>query len=387
MFQIKSHHPSFLTTLAALALAVVACAGSEPESRVDVPEVKGAVLAEDFCDLADQISCAGAVGCCSDPEFSGVDECMQKSLCGDGLGALLVSQAIADGTVVYDAEAAGEYLEQLASATSSCDAHPAELARPTFLYGSRGVGEDCTPADGDPSNAFSCAQGLECDVKFDPNTDAPVGTCVEISAALPPGAAGAACSTGEECKSGSCSNGACDADLETQYCISPPRPEAPPTNATPTHLYIDLNGGSSGTSGNITVTYSDNNQYYRCTITDTLSDGQEKVCAVTSTGTASGDSGKFFDLDMNSNDGARIDTVCACSAANTSTNKCTSEIECAGTFNKAGTSKPGWCADASFNVWLWANACKKIWLDGDGNGSCTSFEIDSDNNNNITCES
>ncbi|MEZ4453700.1 MAG: hypothetical protein R3B09_29870 [Nannocystaceae bacterium] len=382
----RKSHRFMLTPFAALAL-VASCASPEPESKVDVPEVKGAVLAADFCDLADEISCAGALGCCADPEFSGIDECVQNSLCADGLGAVLTSQAVADGAVKYDSEAAGEYLRTLASVTSSCGGHPAELARPTFLYGARGVGEDCSPADGDPSNTFSCASGLQCDVKVDPDTKIPVGTCTEISAATPPGAEGAACSSGEDCNSGTCTNGACEADLESQYCINKPLPEAPPSNATPTHLYIDLSGSNSGTTGNITIAYSKSNVYYECTITDTLSDGQEKVCAVSKTGVANGPAAQFFDIEMNSSDGARIDTVCACSEANTSTNKCTSEIECAGTFNKAGTSKPSWCSDASFNVWLWANACKKIWLDSNGNGNCTHFEIDADDDNNITCES
>ena len=201
-----------------------------------------------------------------------------------------------------------------------------------------------------------------------------------------PGAEGEACATGEDCSSGMCSDGVCQADLESLYCVSP-MPQTPPPNAIPTYLYLDLSGSSSGSTGNVTLTYSKNNTYYRCTITDTLSDGQEKVCAVSSTGDISGPDDQFFDIDMTSNDGIRVDTVCACETANPSTNKCTTEIECAGTFNKAGTSKPGWCSDASFNVWLWANACKKIWVDGDGNGSCTSFEIDMDNSNYTTCES
>lgn len=372
--------PALLLTLAG------GCGKPEDDNTVEVVEIKGPVAAAEFCGLADSLTCAGALGCCADPKFADVDACVAESLCASGLGAVLASDAVASGELVYDAEEAGNYLRSFAESVSGCQPHEGSMARPTFLRGSRVEGEDCTPVGDDITNMFTCAADLECLITVDPATRERKGTCAPAISATPPGSAGSACSTGEQCGSGVCKDGACTADLESLYCVEPARRDPPP-NADPTHLYIDLSGDNSGSSGDVTITYSNNNKYWRCTITDTLSDGQEKVCAVTKTGTATGDSGKFFDLDMTSNDGIRVDTVCACSAANTSTNKCTTAIECAGTFNKAGSSKPGWCADASFNVWLWANACGKIWLDGDGNGSCTSFEIDASNNNYTTCES
>ncbi|MCA9637712.1 MAG: hypothetical protein KC420_16915, partial [Myxococcales bacterium] len=361
------------------------CAEPEDDAKVEVLDIEGPVAAADFCGIADSLTCAGALGCCADPEFADVDACIADSLCDQGLGAVLTSDAVAGGELIYDADEAGDYLRAFADSVSRCEPHEMS-ARPTFLRGSRGEGEDCTPVGSDITNTFTCASGLECMITVDAETRERKGTCGPEITAAPPGSAGSACTEGEQCASGVCSDGACTADLESLYCVDPVRND-PPSNADPTHLYIDLAGSSSGSSGDVTLTYSNNNKYWRCTITDTLSDGQEKVCAVTSTGIAIGPSDQFFDIDMTSNDGIRVDTVCACSAANTSTNKCTSEIECAGTFNKSGTSKPGWCSDASFNVWLWANACKKIWVDGDGNGSCTSFEIDADDNNNTTCES
>lgn len=379
----------FKHTLSRLLLStafatLTGCGKSEDDAKVEVPEVDGAVEAADFCALADQLTCAGALGCCADPEFASVDACVEKSLCENGLGAVLASQALADGEIVYDSAAAGEYLRTLADTVSGCSTHPRSLARPTFLHGSRGEGEDCSPAPGDLTNTFTCAAGLECVITVDAATRQRKGTCGAVSAAPPPGAPGAACAAGEECVSGVCSDGVCTSDLESEYCLSAPV-EAPPPNADPTHLYIDLAGDNSGSSGDITLTYSNNNKFWRCTITDTLSDGQEKVCAVTSTGTATGPSGKFFDISMPGDDGLRVDTVCACSAANTSTNKCTTAVECFGTFNDYG-DKAGWCADSSWNVWLWANACKKVWLDNDGHGKCSHLEIDGSDDNFTTCE-
>lgn len=384
-FKSTIHTPALLLFTALVGGLLGGCADPEQDAQVEVPEVRGAVEAADFCALADQIACAGALGCCADPEFTSVDACVADSLCDEGLGAVLASQALADGEVVYDSAEAGEYLRSLAGVVSSCDHHPQSLAQPTFLHGSRAVGEDCSPLPGDLTNTFTCAAGLRCAITVDAATRQRTGTCTDAPAAAPQGAEGAACSSGEECASGSCTAGACEADTESEYCISP-QALAPPPNADPTYLYLDLSGTNSGSSGDVTLTYSNNNKYWRCTITDTLSDGQEKVCAVTSTGTATGDSGKFFDIDMTSDDGLRVDTVCACSAADAATNKCSTAIECAGTFNDYG-DKAGWCSDSSWNVWLWANACKKIWVDGDGNGKCTSFEVDASDNNYTTCES
>ena len=357
-------------------------------SLVDVPAIEGDVEAADFCALADEITCAGALGCCEDPEFAGVDACVEQSRCAEGLGLALASDALKNGELIYDAAAAGEFLRQQASSVASCTPQERGLDRPTFLRGSRGVGEDCTPVGDDITNMFTCADGLQCDISIDPDTQARVGTCGPEDLSLPPGAAGTECASSEDCGSGVCTDGACAAELEDEspFCVAPVSSE-PPSNATPTHLYIDLNGTNSGSSGDVTLTYSKSNTFYRCKITDTLSDGQEKVCAVSSTGNATGSSAQFFDVEMSSNDGIRVDTVCACSAANTSTNKCTSAIECAGTFNEWGTDQPGWCSGGSFNFGLWSFACKRFWLDGDGNGNCTHVEIDMDSNNNITCES
>lgn len=57
---------------AAIGFGAAGCNENEPratnptdEPLVEVPEIPGAVAAADFCGLADQIYCAGAVGCCS----------------------------------------------------------------------------------------------------------------------------------------------------------------------------------------------------------------------------------------------------------------------------------------------------------------------------------
>jgi hypothetical protein len=378
---------SFLRRIApAVVVALAAGCGEAgaPEEKVDVPEIEGAVAAADFCALVDEITCAGAVGCCSNSEIATVEECIQMSSCTNGLGSVLESEAAQSGEVVYDAVKAGDYLRSLADVVAACDHHPDALSRPTFLYGTRAEGEDCTPDGSDLSSTFTCAPGLECAVVLDKTTQTTKGTCATPAAAAAAGGAGAACATGEDCASGSCSEGACAADFESEYCLTP-KDTTPPANADPTHLYIDLAGDNSGSSGDVTLTYSSDNKFWRCTITSTLSDGQEKVCAVTSSGTATGDSGKFFDIEMAGNDGLRVDTVCACSDADISTNKCTTDVECFGTFNDYG-SKADWCSDSSWNTWLWANACSKIWLDGDSHGKCNHFEVDGSDDNFTTCE-
>lgn len=54
---------------------------------------------------------------------------------------------------------------------------------------------------------------------------------------------------------------------------------------------------------------------------------------------------------MPSIDGARIDTVCAYTAADPSTNEGTTATECAGMFNDYG-DRAGWCKGGRFNVGL-----------------------------------
>lgn len=373
-----------------IGMTLAACSGEDPTTAnpppnaiVDVPEIKGAVAAEDFCALADEIHCAGAVGCCSgaDVVYADVEECLQESKCSAGLGQVLDSPLVENGEISYDADAAGDYLRQLEKAVSQCAPHPEAIAQPIFLVGKRGENEDCTPTGSDRSSTFACKPGLVCQLSPDPMTGEPVGSCQPKPPAPTEGIAGAACATGEDCISGTCEAGACTADVNQEYCVRPPE-KLPPVNADPTHLYIDLSGSNSGTSGDITLQYLNNGKYWECTITDTLSDGQEKVCAVSATGSVSNSNKEYFIMEMNSSDGAKIDTVCACSAVDG--NKCSTAIECAGTFNDYG-DKAGWCSDSSFNVGLWANACKKVWLDSSGNGSCTKLQVNSYDDNFTYC--
>lgn len=377
--------------VAAVFLAVPGCSDGAmpgpvpPDAKVEVPEVPAAVEAMDFCALADEIYCAGAVGCCSGSNvvFTSIDECLAASRCGGGLDGVLDSAQMQGGELSYDAAAAGDYLRAMATAVSQCADHPSSIERPTFLVGTRDVGADCTPQGKDLTNSFTCKPGLRCAESIDPMTNEPKGTCENAPAPAPEGAVGAACSSDEDCAKGSCENGQCGFDVAARYCVPPPK-EIVPSNADPTHLYIDLSGDNSGTSGDISVYYLNGGKYWKCTITDTLSDGQEKVCVVSSTGTVSNSNNEFFIMEMNSSDGARIDTVCACTAADTSTNKCTTAKECAGTFNDYG-DRASWCIGGSFNVGLWANACSTVWLDNDGHGKCTKLQVNSYDSNYTYC--
>lgn len=356
-----------------------------PEAKVEVPEVPASVAADEFCALADEIYCAGAVGCCSGANvvFANVDECLAASRCGGGLDVVFASAQMQAGDLSYDAMAAGDYLHEMAMAVSQCADHPESITRPTFLVGTRDVGADCTPQGKDLTNSFTCKPGLRCVEAVDPMTSELKATCVNAPLAPPEGAVGASCVSDEDCARGACENGKCGFDVAARYCVPPPK-EIVPSNADPTHLYIDLSGNNSGTSGDLTITYANGGKYWQCTITDTLSDGQEKVCVVSTTGTVSNSNNEFFHMETNSADGARIDTVCACTAADTSTNKCTTAKECAGTFNDYG-DRAGWCIGGSFNIGLWANACSSVWLDSDGNGKCTKLQVNSYDNNYTGC--
>lgn len=380
------------TILAAVTglLALPGCnqEGSEvltPDAKVDVPEIPASVAADEFCALADEIYCAGAVGCCSgaDIVFATVEECLATSRCSSGLAGVLASAQMQGSELSYDATKAGDYLRTLASAVSQCGEHPVAVTKPVFFVGTRDAGADCTPQGKDLTNSFTCKPGLTCVESIDPMTNESQSTCMDVAPVEPLLAVGAACASGEDCGTGLCKEGACAVDVSAEYCIAPPE-EIVPSNADPTHLYIDLSGDNSGTSGDVTIRYLNNGKYWGCTITDTLSDGQEKVCVVDQTGTVSNSNKEYFTMEMNSSDGVRIDTICACSAANTSTNKCSTAIECAGTFNDYG-DRANWCTGGSFNLGLWAYGCSSVWLDNDGHGSCTKHQVNSYDDNYTYC--
>jgi len=370
--------------IAALTLAIAGCGAEDadptplPEPLVEVPSIEGAVAPENFCDLADRIRCAGAVECCSDkPAFASVDACVQESGCQAGFDKLLASPAVADGSLVYDPEAAGDHLRAEASRVSQCADAEAPAPGSAFV-GTRDVDADCSPQGADRSNTLTCKPGLECALSLDAMTGVMTGRC---KAAPPP--PDGTCSSGEDCGSGICEEGRC-APSEAAYCFVGPEEPTPPANADPTHLYIDLGGSNSGTSGDVTIIYANGGKFWQCTITDTLSDGQEKVCTVTTTGTVTNSTNEFFKIEMPSNDGMKLDTVCSCSAANTSTNKCTTAVECAGTFFDPGDNG-SWSEGCSWDPIDWGHYCSHMWLDNDGHGNCTKFQINSYDDNYTFC--
>jgi hypothetical protein len=136
------------------------------------------------------------------------------------------------------------------------------------------------------------------------------------------------CAVACTCGNGLCEGGACAADLAAEYCVGP-RGEAPPSNAVPAKMYVDLVGDNSGSSGDVTLEYGIDGSYYGCTITSTLGDGVEATCTASYKGTISNSNQEFFFMNMNSNDGLRVDTICAYDSGD-------NDIECAGTFNDYG---------------------------------------------------
>jgi hypothetical protein len=347
--------------LSAVIAGVAGCGGDEGESNppyneVALPEINGAVAAADFCGVADRIHCAGAVGCCSDEDagYADVDECIQKSSCAEGMGAVLQSSLVADGTLVYAADAAGDYLRGLATTVSQCGTHAEHVSKPTFLIGSRDEGADCSPQGTDRANTFTCKPGLSCDLTFDPKAGTEKGAC-RVAGPVSP-----------------------DDDAGPGYCVAPLE-ETPPSNATPAKMFIRVKSSdNSGSSGDVTLEYAIGGSYWGCTITDTLGNGEEATCDAYYKGTVTNSNDEYFFITMNSDDGLRVDTICAYDSSD-------NDIECAGDFFDYGNND-GWSENCGAWVpWDWGYYCGSMWIDGDGHGNCTKFQIHSDNHNYTTC--
>jgi hypothetical protein len=394
MRSFKTPRVSFTTISIAAAilcagLSAAGCSGDdpgpvEPAPLVDVPEINGAVAADDFCDLASQIHCAGALGCCSGDEkaFANVEECIQQSSCAKDFGDVLASSLVKGGTLVYDADAAGDHLRALASKVSQCGASTEATSRPTYLIGSREQGADCSPQGGDRTNTLTCKPGLECALTVDIPTGVEKGTC--MSASSPASDVGVACASGEDCSSGVCTAAKCAAEPDTtsEYCAAPPE-ETAPSNATPTKMYIRVHGNdNSGSGGDVTLTYANGGKYYECTITDSLADNAEKTCTITTQGTVTNSNSELFWVAMPGNDGLRIDTICAYGTENGAD----FAIECVGEVFDPGNNN-SWSENCG--AWIpWENGqyCGSFWLDGDGHGNCNEFQINSYNSNYTICD-
>jgi hypothetical protein len=375
-------HPLSITSfLLAAGIAVTGCSGGDsdttpPAGQVEVPEIKGAVALENFCDLYSQIECAGSVGCCSGDLkiYSSADACLAATTtCKDALKPVLDSALVADGTVVYDPDAAGDYLRAWATSTSVCGASNALPPGVPFLTGTRAEGADCKTAANDAGGLYSCKPGLECKLTSDETTGETSATCAPASGKALPGEYGDACASDEECRNGPCQAGKCDVD-PALYCEAAPV-KSPPSNAVPATLSLNsADADNANTSGDITLKYRTGGDVngadvYSCTLSGGIGRDKTKTCTPTKTGTAAAGQESLY-VGTDSNDGLLVDSVCALDSSGNA-------IECAGTFL---TPRLEYCTKCS------GLSCGRCWVDGNDHGSCATIKILVNDLNQLVCQ-
>lgn len=361
---------------AACTFAVPGCSGDDPAapdaiSKVDVPTIEGAVARETFCDLYNQIECAGSLGCCSGGHeiYASMDDCLASArTCVDALQPALDSALVADGSVVYDPDAAGDYLRAFADSTSVCGASAALPLGVPFLSGTRASGEDCKSAGGDPGPLYSCKSGLECKLISDEATGATTATCAPASGGAPMGDYGDACASDEECRNGPCEGGKCGVN-PLLYCELAPV-KSPPSNTAPATLSLNsADADNAGTSGAITLKYrTGGGNQYSCTIAGGIGRNETKTCTPTQGSDASSGQESLY-VSTSSDDGLLVDSVCALDSSG-------GQIECAGTFL---TPNLNYCTKCS------GLSCGRCWVDGDSHGSCSTLKILVNDLNQLVC--
>ncbi len=367
-----------LSLLSVLALLLApACADPDAgaqAAKVEVPEIEGAVAAADFCDLYAQIQCAASSGCCADAPYASAEACLAAQPCAQ-VSALLGSPLVADGTVVYDAAAAGDFLRSMAGSAAACGDSSDLYAGLDFMVGTRDEGVTCDDAAGDLAAPLSCKPGLQCVAAADIAKGAVCGAA--LTSAYRP--TGAACADDDECANGPCEAGKCTVDSEALLCGAPPA-QTPPSNATIAKLKLEVHSRSnSGSSASPVRMYfyetifatdideSDKVQPYTCEITGGMSTGKSYTCNVTKGSLVDVDSVPLsgyssFRISHSSGDGLRVGRVCTLDSNN-------NEIKCRTTFWDVFGQ---WCGNCS------GGFCDWCMIDNDGNGNCDDIIIDPD---------
>lgn len=247
---------------------------------VAVPEIPASVAKADFCNLHNQITCAASLGCCKDGNvvYASQDECLKAVSCPGGITEIFDSPLLASGVLVYDGSAAADYLRGAAAYAKACGATTSPATGYPFISGTRSSGADCSPTPDDFTPTLSCGAGLSCSLT-PTATGTTTGVCAPAPAVASAGAGfGAACTTGEDCRSGLCTGGTCGVDTKASFCQAPKTPTAP-NNSTICPYYVGLYANDT-TSNPITVTayvsgchpkkcvliYNSTNQEYKCTL-------------------------------------------------------------------------------------------------------------------------
>lgn len=361
--------------IAVPSLALGGCDDAADDTpQVEVPEVREFVESAELCQLAAEIRCAGAMECCPSGEvFASTDECLASSSCQDTLDALVGSEMYADGTLVYDAEAAAAALKATAETTASCavEAPQADLAN--VFVGTLGEGDDCTPRDDSEAHWLACAAGLQCVVDFDEATGIETGSCQRLDF-----------TPSDE-----------DAPIdqafsaEELYCEAPTKLTPPSNPWVPVGLSVNVpwphSNPNGGTSADITLRYIGDGRTteYYCTIYGGIEPGETKICSNMQTRTWSNPpSNDLFYVEMDSNDGLLVDSVAVCSSLDNSGTQCGSTYVTGGTFDNGDTSM---LVNSTY-VWEEADTMYKwFWVDGNGHGNCIKAKIKLDDDNRTNC--
>jgi hypothetical protein len=370
---------------AAFSAAIVSTSlltGCGPElgavDTVDVPEVRASVAIDELCELANELRCAGAMGCCeADAPYGSAEECLAASTsCESLIAEVTGSELFVDGTISYDAELAASVLQAAADSTAGCGTEAPMPELNSLFTGSLGEGEDCTPRDNSGAHMLACAPGLACVVDEDiEGVEGVFGSCEHLD--VQPVAA--------DDDSDSDADSMTGGDL---YCAAPEQP-SPPSNATvPVGLSINVwnDSGAAGTNNTVYLHFINKNtttEYY-CTIAGGLDPNETKVCTNIQTRTYNGTpSNNLFWVETNGNDGLKVDSFAVCTSLKNNNTQCNGTAFTTGTFDNGDTSML-----SSVKIWafgMFDDGYDAFWVDGSGNGSCSGAKINLGDDNTVTC--
>lgn len=379
-----------LLVLPLLALALGCSSSDQGDASTPQGVAAAPVAAADFCARYSELHCTANVACCSsDTErYASVEECLAASPCPTALATMLSSPRLARGELVYDASAAGEWLHAYRTTSESCatsvEGRPMVASLSTVLQGTLVEGASCASSAEDPGGELACAPGLACRPGADgapvcvPSAEdaAPTlaadgaacedasgcasGRCDESTATCQPRVAvGAACVYDEDCASLRCTSGACARPGDALYCGVKPAPVAP-SNGAPTKLSVKSRDASgAGTSSSVYLEYrSASGLRYGCTIpAGSLSkNGSTASCTPSYLGKKEEEYVYHFFINLvsNTDDGFRVDRVCA-------------DSNCQDTFfDVSEIDSEGCTIDYS---------CNSFWLDSDDHGKCSKADV------------
>ncbi|MCZ7681636.1 MAG: hypothetical protein M5U28_23720 [Sandaracinaceae bacterium] len=168
---------------------VDAADGAQPRSIAD--EVAA------FCIRRLTVFCEANLRCCQEADRRyGPEDCTADAI-DRGCRDFASDPAFADGTLLWNAEAAEDHVAALEASAPGCALGPGTASYRELLVGTLGLGEVCTPARpfGISPGRFRCIEGLRCELH---GTDVDyVGVCAPL------GQEGESCNgRREECAAG-----------------------------------------------------------------------------------------------------------------------------------------------------------------------------------------